>query len=272
MPVPSLRRGAYTRGRCKHPQGDGSVHWGVFAAGPPTSGCAPQVSKIYPLQPEPSRACRLGLSGRTEFLGLVSHELREPLAVIKGSATTLMEDAVALDPAEMREFHRIIVEQANHMRGLIGDLLDAGRIDSGTLSLAPEPSEVAELVERARNTFLGGGGRHGIAIDLPVGPAAADGRQSCCRGSLTSTPGQGRSPATGGGLRSARGWVEAHGGRIRAESAGPSLGTTVTFTLPGGGGTVDPTDPTSDDGRGFRKAIVLLMDGEDTICGDGNVA
>ncbi len=106
---------------------------------------------------------------RTEFLGLVSHELREPLAAIKGSAATLLEDAGALDPAEMREFHRIIVAQADHMRGLIGDLLDAGRIDSGTLSVAPEPSEAAELVEQARSTFVGGGGRHGIVVDLPAG-------------------------------------------------------------------------------------------------------
>ncbi|MCY4602499.1 MAG: GAF domain-containing protein [Acidobacteria bacterium] len=83
---------------------------------------------------------------RTEFLGLVSHELREPLAAIKGSATTLLEEAAQLDPAEMHEFHRIIVEQANHMRGLIGDLLDTGRIESGTLSVAPEPTEVADLV------------------------------------------------------------------------------------------------------------------------------
>ena len=105
---------------------------------------------------------------RTEFLGLVSHELREPLAAIRGSATTLLEDAAALDPAEMREFHRIIAEQSGHMRGLIGDLLDAGRIDTGALSVSPEPSELAELVERARDTFVGGGGRHGIAVDLPV--------------------------------------------------------------------------------------------------------
>ena len=85
---------------------------------------------------------------RTEFLGLVGHELRAPLAAIKGSAATLLEEE-AIDRAEMREFHRIIAEQADHMRGLIGDLLDAGRIDSGTLSVAPEPAEVAELVERA---------------------------------------------------------------------------------------------------------------------------
>ena len=92
---------------------------------------------------------------------------------------TLMEDAAALDPAEMREFHRIIVEQADHMRGLISDLLDAGRIDSGTLSVAPEPSEMADLVERARSTFLGGGGRHGIVVDLLTGlpRATADRRR-----------------------------------------------------------------------------------------------
>ena len=106
---------------------------------------------------------------RTEFLGLVSHELREPLAAIRGSASTLLDDAASLDPAEMREFHRIIFQQSGHMRGLIGDLLDAGRIDTGTLSVSPEPSELAELVERARDTFVGGGGRHGIAVDLPVG-------------------------------------------------------------------------------------------------------
>ena len=45
------------------------------------------------------------------------------------------------------------------MRGLIGDLLDTGRIESGTLSVAPEPSEVAALAERARRTVVSGVGR-----------------------------------------------------------------------------------------------------------------
>ncbi len=47
------------------------------------------------------------------------------------------------------------------------DLLDAGRIEAGTLSVAPEPSEVAALVDRARSTFLSAGGRHTVLIDLP---------------------------------------------------------------------------------------------------------
>ena len=65
------------------------------------------------------------------------------------------------------------------MRGLIGDLLDAGRIEAGMLSVSPEPSEVAALVDRARNTFLSGGGRHTVHIDLPpdLPPVMADRRR-----------------------------------------------------------------------------------------------
>ena len=104
---------------------------------------------------------------RAEFLGMVSHELRAPLTSIKGSAATVLNAKPELDPAEMREFFRIVDEQADHMRGLIGDLLDVGRIDSGTLSVSPEPADVVDLVDRARNTFLSGGGRHSVLIDLP---------------------------------------------------------------------------------------------------------
>ena len=106
---------------------------------------------------------------RAEFLGMVSHELRAPLTSIKGSAATVLNASPDLDAAEMREFFRIIDDQADHMRGLIGDLLDAGRIDTGTLSVSPEPTDVADLVEQSRNTFLSGGGRHTVLIDLPPG-------------------------------------------------------------------------------------------------------
>ena len=219
---------------------------------------------------------------RAEFLGLVSHELRTPLTSIWGSAYTLLEESAVLDPAERHAFYRIIQEQVRHMRGLIGDLLDAGRVEAGTLSVAPEPSQVAALVDRARNTFLSAGARHTVHIDLPpdLPPVMADRRRivqvlnnllsNAARHSPESAPirvlaerdgvhvavsvadeGKGVAPellpqlfrkytvggeravaGTGLGLVICKGLVEAHGGRIRAESDGAGRGARFTFTVP----------------------------------------
>ena len=77
---------------------------------------------------------------RAEFLGMVSHELRTPLTSIKGSVDTLLEAAAELDPAEMTQFFRIIRDQSESMRHLIGDLLDVARIETGTLPVShPNP-------------------------------------------------------------------------------------------------------------------------------------
>ena len=104
---------------------------------------------------------------RAEFLGTVSHELRAPLAAIKGSAATALGTSRDLDPAETRQFFAIVDEQADHMDRLISDLLDVGRIDTGTLAVALESTDVAILVDRARSTFISGGARHDLEIDLP---------------------------------------------------------------------------------------------------------
>ncbi len=231
---------------------------------------------MAPLE-EPERA-------RAEFLSLVSHELRTPLAAIKGSAATVLDASPAPDLAEILQFFRVIEEQADHMRRLVSDLLDAGRIEAGTLSVTPEPAEMADLVDQARNTFLSGGGRHALLIDLPsdLPRVLADRRRivqvlnnlfsNAARHSPETFPirvsaaqdgvyvaisvsdegrgipaeqlphlfrkyarvgdSQGGIRGSGLGLAICKGLVEAHGGRIRAESGGVGLGARFTFTIP----------------------------------------
>lgn len=99
---------------------------------------------------------------------MVSHELRTPLTSIIGSASTLLGSSPSLGPVEMAQFHRIIHQQAESMRDLISELLDEARIEAGELSVFPVAVEAASLVDEARNTFLSGGGRNNIHIDIPL--------------------------------------------------------------------------------------------------------
>ena len=251
---------------------------------------------------------------RTQFLSLVSHELRAPLISIKGSTATVLGASPAPDPAEMLQFFRIIDEQANHMRGLIADLLDQGRIETGTLSVSPEPVDVAGLVDQARNTFLSSGGRHALRIDLPEDlPRVLVDRgrivqvlnnllANAARHSPESSPvrvtaslsgvhvaisvsdeGRGvppdrlphlfRKEAGGGagdlrlggnglGLVICKGLVEAHGGRIWAESRGLGHGTRFTFTVPvteelGAAAAVASRSRPSRDAHGQTRILVV---------------
>ncbi|MYD35540.1 MAG: response regulator [Dehalococcoidia bacterium] len=220
---------------------------------------------------------------RAEFLAMVSHELRTPLATVRGSVSTLLDESSDMHPAEMRQFHNIILEQTDRMRALIADLLDVARIETGILPVSPQPTDLAVLISEAGNAFRIGGHRHNLSINVPLnlpwvmgdksrimqvlgnllGNAARHSPESSAI-TVSAAPGdlqvsvsvsdegmgipaeslphlfrkfsrienEDQSGDTGLGLSVCKGIVEAHGGRIWAESDGPGLGARFTFTLP----------------------------------------
>lgn len=83
-----------------------------------------------------------------DFVANVSHELRTPLAAIAGSVETLLGGALE-DPQYARQFVEMIHRHAGRLGGLLGDLLDLARIESGEPPARREEIEVADLIDAA---------------------------------------------------------------------------------------------------------------------------
>ncbi len=92
---------------------------------------------------------------KDEFLSIVSHELRTPLTSIRGSLGMLSSGAFDGLPAPALRMLNIATRSSDRLIRLINDILDIERIRSGKLPMAPEPVEVALLVETAAREMNG---------------------------------------------------------------------------------------------------------------------
>ncbi|HEX6320675.1 MAG TPA: ATP-binding protein [Burkholderiales bacterium] len=107
---------------------------------------------------------------KDEFLAMLSHELRNPLAPIR-NAVTLLQEAHAEAPLR-EQACAILDRQVDHMIRLVDDLLDIARISRGSISLQKRPVSLAAVVESAVETgrpLLEANG-HRLALDLPREP------------------------------------------------------------------------------------------------------
>lgn len=83
---------------------------------------------------------------KDEFLAQTSHELRTPLNSILGF-TKLILDGLATNPAEQRELLQDVFRSAQHLLGIVNDILDIGRIEAGKVSLHVETVNLRELLD-----------------------------------------------------------------------------------------------------------------------------
>jgi signal transduction histidine kinase/CheY-like chemotaxis protein len=140
---------------------------------PPTEGVAVMVD-VTPIQ-EAQRALREADRRKDEFLAMLAHELRNPLAPITAAADFLKVGR--LDEDRVRQVTTIIGRQARHMTGLIDDLLDVSRVTRGLITLERAPvalaGVVAEAVEQVRPQVRAK--NHHLELHLPSDDAQVEG-------------------------------------------------------------------------------------------------
>ena len=120
-------------------------------------------------------ALRLSVRRKDEFLAMLAHELRNPLAPI--SAAAQLMTMVDLPPAKVRLTSQVIQRQVAHMTALVDDLLDVSRVTQGLVAITRAPQDMksilANAVEQARPLIEAQG--HTLSMVLPPQPAQVDG-------------------------------------------------------------------------------------------------
>jgi signal transduction histidine kinase len=105
---------------------------------------------------------------RADFVSLVSHELRSPMAAVIGAARTLQERWRELSPGQRSSFLALIADETNRLAMLIGDVLDTSRIEAGTFSYSFSDVDVGELVRDAVATASVGQDEVTLVAKAPV--------------------------------------------------------------------------------------------------------
>jgi signal transduction histidine kinase/CheY-like chemotaxis protein len=121
------------------------------------------------------RELRAADQRKDEFLAMLAHELRNPLAPISTGAHLLK--LLHSDNSQITQTCSIIVRQVDHMTSLVDDLLDVSRVTRGLVSLSTQVLDFKRVVDDAAEQIrpLIAARRHRVAIDMPPAPAHVKG-------------------------------------------------------------------------------------------------
>ena len=127
-----------------------------------TAATALHRGRSYDESQEHRRRAELVAQARAEVLGVVAHDLRNPLSLIVTTTELLQEED--LEPSRRRQVLDIAMRAGKQMNRLIGDLLDTVQLESGHLTLDLEDIAVADLFRQVQETFNPLAQRRGIAL------------------------------------------------------------------------------------------------------------
>lgn len=124
--------------------------------------------KLLHSEREARRLAEDASRAKDEFLAMLGHELRNPLAAITSAAAVLEREERAICKETLQEAKAVIRRQANHLGRLTDDLLDAGRVMKGKIVLQLQPVDLVVLVESVITTLRNSGRLSEHTIDLQL--------------------------------------------------------------------------------------------------------
>jgi signal transduction histidine kinase len=103
---------------------------------------------------------------RRDLVANASHELRTPLGALRAKLENLVDGVEQPDPAVLAD----LLAQVDRLAELVGQLLDLSRLESGTTSLAREPVDASDLLDRVAREWEQPAAVHGVSIECVVQP------------------------------------------------------------------------------------------------------
>ncbi|MGB9724477.1 MAG: GAF domain-containing protein, partial [Chloroflexia bacterium] len=107
---------------------------------------------------------------KSEFISTVSHELRTPLTSIKGYVDLILLGSVGEITPMQRNFLEVVRSNSNRLVDLINDLLDISRIETGRITLSPEPLSIFDVVEEVVESARAEIERKQLTLEVRVPP------------------------------------------------------------------------------------------------------
>jgi signal transduction histidine kinase len=104
---------------------------------------------------------------KSTFVSIVSHELKTPVALIKGYVSTLRREDVAWDKEIVQDSLQVIEEEADRLTNLIENLLEASRLQAGGLKIKRSDVGLPDLARRIATRMQTQSSHHSLVVDFP---------------------------------------------------------------------------------------------------------